>query len=117
MFDNQFSKGSNQGGSHKMSKMQVLNSNNRRSNNGRTYPELVKSAKTSEQEATYEAALELVARIDEDLTRGIRHYRNKGGKLLTTLDEVINAILSNDLLLPEQRENEIIWTAPQELAA
>ena len=100
-----------------MSKIQVLNSNNKRRNNGRTYPELVKSSKTSEQEATYEAALELVARIDEDLTRGIKHYRNTAGRLLTTLDEVINAILNNDLLLHEQKETELIWSAPQEMAA
>ena len=100
-----------------MSKIQVLNSNNRSNSNGRTYPELVKSSKTNEQEATYEAALELVARIDEDLTRGIRHYRNTAGRLLTTLDEVINAILTNELLLPEQKETEMIWTTPQELAA
>ena len=43
------------------------------------------------------AALELVERIDEDLTRGIRHYRTKQGKLLQTLDQVINAILANNL--------------------
>lgn len=47
----------------------------------------------AEREATYQAALKLVARIDEDLTRSIRHYRNKSGQLLTTLDEVIRAIL------------------------
>ena len=57
------------------------------------------------------------ARIDEDLTRGIRHYRNKAGDLLTTLDEVIHAILANDLMMPETKERELIWTTPRELAA
>lgn len=47
--------------------------------------------------AAYYAAVELVARIDTDLTAGARHYRAKSGRLLTTLDEVINAILANEL--------------------
>ena len=88
-----------------------------RSKNSRVYPELVKTSKISEQEATYYAALELVARIDEDLTRGIRHYRNKAGVLLMTLDEVVQAILDENLLIPEEQENDMMWVAPQELAA
>lgn len=83
----------------------------------RVYPELVKSSKMTEQEATYYAALELVARIDEDLTRGVRHYRNKAGTLLTSLDEVVQAILDDNLLLPEEEEAGVVWVAPQELAA
>lgn len=83
----------------------------------RVYPELVMAARAAEQEATYYAALNLVAHIDEDLTRGTRHYRNKAGVLLTTLDEVVHAILDDDLLLPdEQDELEMMWVA-QELAA
>jgi hypothetical protein len=46
----------------------------------------------------YLTALELVARIDEDLTRGRRHYRNRGGLLLTCLDEVVEAIIAGNLL-------------------
>lgn len=85
--------------------------------NGRTYPELV-PATTAEHERTYYAALKLVARIDEDLSKGIRHYRNKAGILLGTLDEVIRAILDNDLLLQEELQPlESRWLAPQELAA
>lgn len=57
------------------------------------------SKKKAEREATYQAALELLATIDADLTRGVRHYRTKAGELLTTLDEVVRAILGNDLLL------------------
>lgn len=49
-------------------------------------------------QATYHAALELVAQIDEDLTRNTGHYYTKSGRLLTTLDEVIRAILSGDLM-------------------
>lgn len=83
----------------------------------RVYPELVKTSKMTEQEASYFAALELVARIDEDLTRGIRHYRTKAGVLLTTLDEVVRAILDDNLLLSEEQEAGIVWVTPQELAA
>ncbi len=83
----------------------------------RVYPELVKAPTAAEREATYQAALKLVARIDEDLTRGIRHYRTKAGLLLTTLDEVVRAILDNDLLLPEEQSIDMIWVPAQELAA
>lgn len=58
----------------------------------------------AEQEAAYQAALKLVTRIDGDLTRGIRHYRNKAGTLLTQLDEVIRAILADNLRLPAETE-------------
>jgi hypothetical protein len=96
--------------------IQSLNHNNSHKP-ARFYPELVRSRPATEQEATYSAALELVARIDDDLTRGVRHYRNKAGTLLTTLDEVVRAILNDDLLLPEVEEDEMIWVTPQELAA
>jgi len=68
-------------------------------------PKPEQSTTAAEREAAYQAALKLVARIDEDLTRGIRHYRNKAGVLLTTMDEVIRAILDNDLLLPEEQND------------
>lgn len=63
-------------------------------------PRKFKSAKKiapTEQEANYKSALELVARIDEDLTRGHPHYRTRAGELLTTLDLVVVAILSDNL--------------------
>ena len=81
----------------------------------RTYPKLIKPA--TEQEATYRAALELVARIDEDLTRGVRHYYSKSGRLLRSLDQVIMAILRNDLLWPDEEEAEVLWVRPEGLAA
>lgn len=58
------------------------------------------------QEAAYSAALKLVRRIDEELARGLRHYRNRAGRLLTRLDEVIRAILANDLSLPDDEPRE-----------
>lgn len=87
-----------------MSQLHIVN-NGRSRHLGRVKP--------NEQESAYSAALELVARIDEDLTRGVRHYRTKAGTLLNSLDEVVRAILDDDLMLPEE---EVIWT-PQELAA
>lgn len=93
-------------------------SKNGRNDKARTYPELVMTSKVSEQDVAYYAALELVAYIDEALAKGTRHYRNKAGELLTTLDEVVHAILNNNLQLPEsQEERELFWMAPQELAA
>lgn len=83
----------------------------------RTYPELIKPSTMTEQEAAYRAALELVARIDEDLTRGVKHYRTKAGKLLETLDQVVQAILDDNLLMPDEKEAEVIWTTPEGLAA
>lgn len=70
----------------------------------REFPSLPPQPQPAEVEQTYKAALELVARIDEDLTRKTRHYRTKAGELLTTLDEVVRAILADDLMLPEAGE-------------
>jgi hypothetical protein len=89
---------------------------NQRHRAARVYPELVRSANQTEREASYYAALKLVAVIDDDLTRGIRHYRTRAGVLLTTLDEVVRAILDNDLLITSEEE-DVIWVTPQELAA
>ncbi len=62
-------------------------------------PKLVKGYSTTEQaEATYMSALELVQHIDQTLTSGTQHYRTNSGRLLRTLDEVVNAILANNLL-------------------
>lgn len=51
----------------------------------------------AEQEAAYYFALALVAHIDKELERGSTHFRNKAGLLLATLDEVVHAILADDL--------------------
>ena len=55
----------------------------------------------------YYAALELVARIDEGVTLGTHHYRTKAGALLTTLDEVVRAILENNLMEPTNENHNI----------
>jgi hypothetical protein len=55
----------------------------------------------TERETAYRAALALVSRIDRDLTRSTGHYRNRAGALLTTLDEVVRAILTDNLLIAD----------------
>lgn len=65
-------------------------------NKPRKFKSREKTAPT-EQEVNFLSALELVSRIDEDLTRGVKHYRTKTGELLTTLDLVVVAILSDNL--------------------
>jgi hypothetical protein len=56
----------------------------------------------AEQAAAYFAALKLVSCIDDGLTRGNYPYRDKTtGRLLTTLDEVIRAILDDSLVMTE----------------
>lgn len=103
-----------QGGSPPMSHMRIVSNNHR----PKTFrPKLVKTTKINEQEDIYYAALELVARIDEELTLGIKHYRSKSGRLLTTLDEVVNAILDDTLAVAEAQQPELRWVVPQELAA
>ncbi|GAB4461999.1 MAG: hypothetical protein Kow0031_40820 [Anaerolineae bacterium] len=92
-----------------MSQLHLVNKNGRRPR-----PELVKPIQT-DQEAAYYAALELVARIDDELTRGVRHYRTTSGQLLNTLDEVIHAILTDTLELPEIQQVEPVWR--REMAA
>ena len=47
--------------------------------------------------ACYDAALKLVACIDHHLTKKTRHYRDRAGRPLRTLNEVINAILDGTL--------------------
>jgi len=61
-------------------------------------PRLVRKRTEAPPEA-YEAALQLVALIEQHLSAGTRHYRTKSGELLRTLDQVINAILEDNLLL------------------
>lgn len=101
-----------------MGHSQTKMSRNGRNDKSRAYPELVMAPTAAERESAYYTALELVAHIDEALTKGTRHYRNKAGELLSTLDEVVHAILNNDLLLPEtEEEKEMVWVTPQELAA
>lgn len=50
------------------------------------------------KEATYQAALELAAEIDYNLATGSGYYFNSQGEMLTTLDEVVRAVLDNNLI-------------------
>jgi hypothetical protein len=68
-------------------------------------------ARADDQQARYMAALELVRAIDENLTTGRQHYRTKSGQLLRTLDEVVRAILADNLLVEAE---SVAW--PQDLA-
>ena len=50
--------------------------------------------------ACYDAALTLVACIDHHLKRGSQHYYIKGStEPLRTLDQVVNAILAEELVI------------------
>jgi len=101
-----------------MGHLQGQPSSTQRSNGVRKYPELVISPPLDEQEATYYAALKLVDQIDEELTKGTRHYRTKAGVLLTTLDTVVRAILDDNLLLEEPaQEITPMWVTRQDMAA
>lgn len=53
-----------------------------------------------QKDACYKMSLILVEWIDASLGRERVHFRNRAGELLTTLDQVVVAILSNDLLEP-----------------
>lgn len=57
-----------------------------------------------ERELRYAAALKLVERIENNLrcSRRCLYWRISDKKQLTTVMEVVNAILSDDLLLPEE---------------
>jgi hypothetical protein len=55
------------------------------------------SESASERDVSYAAALRLVEQIDSHLGAGTRHYYDTQGRLLTTLDGVVEAILSNTL--------------------
>jgi hypothetical protein len=66
-------------------------------------------------DARYAAALKLVQTIDDNLRKGTRHYYDKRGRLLNSLDEVVHALLSDTLALNGREETQ--WTPVNELAA
>jgi hypothetical protein len=63
----------------------------------------------AEREAAYQAALKLIKLIDPlpGSNRLSVHWRSKSGVLLRTLDEVVRAILADELILPETAELEL----------
>ena len=87
-----------------MGQLNTLHQNGKTSVNGFT-PILIKS-KPTDQAARYQAALDLVALIDENLSTGRQHYRTKSGQLLRTLDEVVRAILADNLVI---ETNAVTW--------
>jgi hypothetical protein len=70
----------------------------------RAYPELVKPPTAADREARYTAALKLVERIEKNLScsRRCLYWRISDKAQLTTVMEVVNAILADDLLLPNE---------------
>jgi hypothetical protein len=62
----------------------------------------VNTTSHQDADARYAAALELVCAIDEHLQKRTRHYRDTQGRLLLTLDEVIQAILTGSLMLERE---------------
>jgi len=50
------------------------------------------------QVTEYQLIFQLTQEIETHLTRGTRHYWAWDGTLLTTLDEVVRAILADELL-------------------
>ncbi len=90
----------------------VLNGQGSSSNRSPFQPKIV--SRRSEAELAYEAALNLVAQIEEHLTYGTRHYRTKDGTLLHTLDQVVLAILTDNLWLHEadlDEQQDLRWAA------
>ena len=61
----------------------------------------------ADREQCYQAALKLVERIESNLrcSRRCLYWRVSDKAQLTTVTEVVNAILSDDLLLPEDVQN------------
>lgn len=57
-------------------------------------------------EARYDAAFDLVQHIDATLSAGTQHYYTKSGQLLRTLDEVVHAILADNLVWDTQAD---VW--------
>jgi hypothetical protein len=56
-------------------------------------------------DARYAAALELVCAIDEHLQERTRHYRDTQGRLLLSLDEVVQAILTDNLIVETETDH------------
>ena len=53
-------------------------------------------------EIEYPQILLLVQALDAHLEKDTRHFYNRRGELLTRLNEVIEAILSDDLVLKDE---------------
>lgn len=97
--------------------MKSRNGRGRHIDSARPAPVLVDDA-----DARYDAALRLVQAIDHDLQKGTRHYYDATGKLLVSLDEVVQAILNDNLVVDRPprflREHDLVnWPVVGELVA
>lgn len=77
---------------------------------------------SDDADARYAAALKLVQVIDHNLRNGTQHYYDTQGRLLHTLDEVINAMLTDSLALGKstkysQNAEAVQWVPIGELVA
>jgi hypothetical protein len=78
--------------------------------------------KPDDDDARYAAALRLVQAIDHDLQKGTRHYYDATGRLLVSLDEVVQAILNDNLMVDRPpkflREQDLVhWPVVGEMVA
>ena len=95
------------------------------SRNGRNHKvraDQATSAQPDEADVRYVAALSLVEAIDRDLQMGTRHYYDTAGNLLISLDEVIQAILSDTLVVDKPAKmfrdrGAVQWSRVGELVA
>ena len=81
-----------------------------------------KPAHGDDADARYAAALNLVQAIDRDLQKGTRHYYDGRGRLLVSLDEVIQAILKDNLVVGRRERvvpdvEPMCWAPVGELVA
>jgi hypothetical protein len=60
---------------------------------------------SEDADVRYAVALKLVQVIDHNLRNGTQHYYDTQGRLLHTLDEVINAMLTDSLALSKPAKN------------
>lgn len=51
----------------------------------------------TQNECAYYQLFEALVALEADMERGLMHFRNRAGRLLTTVDEVVQAILNDDL--------------------
>ncbi len=79
-------------------------------------------AQAEDADARYAAALRLVQTIDRDLQKGTRHFYDATGRLLLSLDEVVQAILTDSLVVDrpsiQLRDQDVAqWPAVGEMIA
>ena len=101
----------------KSTKFQIPTGEPQASRNGRGG-----GSRPEDADARYAEALKLVQAIDDNLRNGTQHYYDTQGRLLRTLDEVINAMLTDSLTLGKpvkysQDAEPVQWVPVAELVA